>query len=115
MADVATARGKSRCSVEMHTPKFTSRHPLMPQRYVMPWKQDMKNRALILENAKRAGLYWGPHEESLFFDRAQRLCHGQGGYYVEAPFCLTMERSALLEPSLHSPLSRHQTLLKAWR
>uniref|UniRef100_A0A669ERJ3 Uncharacterized protein n=1 Tax=Oreochromis niloticus TaxID=8128 RepID=A0A669ERJ3_ORENI len=32
-----------------HIPTFSARHPMIPKLYVMPWKQDMKNRRLLMK------------------------------------------------------------------
>ncbi|XP_040897456.1 testis-expressed protein 43-like [Toxotes jaculatrix] len=60
-----------------HIPAFSARHPMIPKLYVMPWKQDMKNRSLLMKNAALAGIPVVPLEESLCFCGRERLCHGQ--------------------------------------
>ncbi|XP_035236033.1 testis-expressed protein 43-like [Anguilla anguilla] len=61
-------------SAHHHVPAFSVRHPMIPKLYVMPWKQDMKNQRLLL----KAQVPRRPHEESLFLEGRERLCHGQG-------------------------------------
>ncbi|MBN3318371.1 TEX43 protein, partial [Atractosteus spatula] len=63
--------------VHLHLPIFTPNHPMIPKHYVMQWKKDMKNRELILKNAALAKIPHGPHEDSLYWEHQERLCHGQ--------------------------------------
>eukprot|EP00058_Branchiostoma_floridae_P018950 XP_002604439.1 hypothetical protein BRAFLDRAFT_79261 [Branchiostoma floridae] len=66
-----------------HIPKWSDLHPTIPQLYVPEWKTDMKNREVILRECKQAGLYYGPHDESLFLFAcgAMNECKQAGLYY----------------------------------
>uniref|UniRef100_A0A3Q4MU62 Testis expressed 43 n=1 Tax=Neolamprologus brichardi TaxID=32507 RepID=A0A3Q4MU62_NEOBR len=63
-----------------HVPTFSARHPMIPKLYVMPWKQDMKNRRLLMK-AALVGIPVVPLEESLCFCGRERLCHSQDSAY----------------------------------
>ncbi|KAH0628163.1 hypothetical protein JD844_008983 [Phrynosoma platyrhinos] len=63
--------------IHCHLPRFSYRHGMIPKLYVMPWKQDMKYRKLILKHADNIGLYTGALEDSLFLDKKERHCHGE--------------------------------------
>ncbi|XP_015222260.2 sperm-associated microtubule inner protein 10 [Lepisosteus oculatus] len=85
MASVAT-NTDIKGLVHLHLPIFTPKHPMIPKHYVMQWKKDMKNRELILkylpsfwfwQNAALAKIPHGPHEDSLYWEHQERLCHGQ--------------------------------------
>ncbi|XP_072269888.1 sperm-associated microtubule inner protein 10 [Pyxicephalus adspersus] len=94
--------------VHSHAPEFNRRHPIIPKHYVMPWKQDMVNRKLILRHADQSGVYRGPHEESLFLENKERLCHGEDRHFImeKIKMPLQMEHTDL---PLHSSLSRYQS------
>ncbi|XP_043916719.1 testis-expressed protein 43 [Protopterus annectens] len=92
--------------VHCHLPQFTPSQPVIPKRYVMPWKQDMKNRKLILKNAEHIGVSTGPHEESLYLEHRERLCHGER---VNDVLEKSLQRTPgyLLFPPMHSQFSRY--------
>ncbi|XP_039476216.1 testis-expressed protein 43-like [Oreochromis aureus] len=79
MADTGSADQHEQSSC--HIPTFSARHPMIPKLYVMPWKQDMKNRRLLMKNAALAGIPVVPLEESLCFCGRERLCHSQDSAY----------------------------------
>ncbi|XP_053556462.1 testis-expressed protein 43 [Bombina bombina] len=94
-----------------HVPEFSKRHPLIPKRYVMPWKQDMVNRKLITKYADLVGIYKGPHEESLFLENKERICH-------EEEFKVIKEKIkdlSLMENTdfpMHSPLYKYKSYIR---
>ncbi|XP_073480938.1 sperm-associated microtubule inner protein 10 [Aquarana catesbeiana] len=96
--------------VHSHIPEFTRRHPMIPKRYVMPWKQDMVNRKLILRHAGQSGVHTGPQEESLFLENKERLCHGEDRHFIMEKMKIPshMQHTDL---SLHSSLSRYQSYM----
>ena len=55
------------------SPKFTPYHPLIPKLYISAWKQDMKNRDLIVENCNLAGLPYQA-EDSLYLEKVGIFC-----------------------------------------
>ncbi|XP_070600313.1 sperm-associated microtubule inner protein 10 [Erythrolamprus reginae] len=63
--------------IHCHLPTFSGKHGMMPERYVMPWKQDMKYRALHLQHADQVDLYSGAREDTLFLEKSERYCHGE--------------------------------------
>ncbi|XP_028661051.2 testis-expressed protein 43-like [Erpetoichthys calabaricus] len=63
--------------VHVHLPVFSASLPVIPKRYIMPWKKDMKNRKSILKNAALAEIPHGPHDASLFWEHRERLCHSE--------------------------------------
>ncbi|XP_043529884.1 testis-expressed protein 43-like [Chiloscyllium plagiosum] len=97
-----------------HIPIFSDLHPCIPRRYVMPWKQDMKNSRLILKHQKLSGIPHDEGEESLFLERRERLCHG------EDRLCLSDQMNQLTPGNmLHIPLSSHlsryrSTIIRRW-
>ncbi|XP_018430912.1 PREDICTED: testis-expressed sequence 43 protein [Nanorana parkeri] len=107
MYSVATITDINRL-VHSHIPEFTRRHPIIPKRYVMPWKQDMVNRKLILRHADQSGVFRGPQEESLFLENKERLCHGEVCHIPMEKMKIPSEKQHTNLP-LHSPLSRYQT------
>jgi len=88
-----------------HIPKFSNLHPMIPKRYVMEWKTDMKNRTRILQNAKIAGIYPAPHDESIFLEKRERLNHGEKRDYV-AGKCPPPPRAKLIRPPFHHHFSK---------
>ncbi|XP_069820657.1 sperm-associated microtubule inner protein 10 [Dendropsophus ebraccatus] len=91
-----------------HVSEFSRRHPTISTRYVMPWKQDMVNRKLITRHADLAGLYKGPHEDSLFLRNKERLCHGEERHIIMEKMKIPPQHGMTDFP-LHSPLSRYQS------
>ncbi|KAG8598030.1 hypothetical protein GDO81_002473 [Engystomops pustulosus] len=91
-----------------HVPEFSERHPIIPKRYVMPWKQDMENRKLLTRHADLAGLYRGPQEESLFWQNKERLCHGEEHHNIMKKIKMPSQHH-LTDFPLHSHLSRYQS------
>lgn len=93
-----------------HISEFSRRHPIIPKRYVMPWKQDMVNRKLITRHADLAGLYTGAQEESLFLQNKERLCHGEEHHIIMEKMKIPLQHRMTDFP-LHSPLSRYQSYM----
>ena len=62
----------------------------------------------IFQNAKLAGIYPGPHDESLFLKKRERLNHGEKRGFVETK-TLPPERRVLLRPPFPSHLSKYQS------
>ncbi|XP_063151345.1 sperm-associated microtubule inner protein 10 [Candoia aspera] len=63
--------------IHCHLPRFSCKHGMIPKLYVMPWKQDMKYRALHLQHADQIELYSGALEDTLFLEKTERYCHGE--------------------------------------
>ncbi|CAK8680454.1 unnamed protein product [Clavelina lepadiformis] len=95
-------------SIIQHLPSFSRLHPVIPKLYVPEWKTDMENRTRLIQNAKLAGIYPGPHDESLFLEKRERLTHGEKRGYVETK-TLSPDRKTLLRPSFPSHMSRYQS------
>ncbi|XP_066459232.1 sperm-associated microtubule inner protein 10 [Eleutherodactylus coqui] len=96
--------------VQSHISEFSRRHPIIPKRYVMPWKQDMVNRKLITGHADLAGLYRGPQEDSLFLQNKERLCHGEERHIITKKLKIPSLHQMTDFP-LHSHLSRYQSYM----
>ncbi|KAM3940121.1 sperm-associated microtubule inner protein 10 [Leptodactylus fuscus] len=106
VATITDIKGLAR----LHVSEFSRRHPLIPKRYVMPWKQDMVNRKLITKHADLAGLYRGPQEESLFLQNKERQCHGEDHHIIMEKMRIPSQHRMTDFP-LHSPLSRYQSYM----
>ncbi|XP_008528184.1 sperm-associated microtubule inner protein 10 [Equus asinus] len=91
---------------EVHLPRFSFKQRLIPGRYVMPWKENMKFRNVNLKHAEACGIYAGPLEDSLFLNHSERLCHGEDRKVVlkKGP-----PEAKVADMPLHSPLSRYQS------
>ncbi|KAJ8285251.1 hypothetical protein GJAV_G00024660 [Gymnothorax javanicus] len=87
---------------------------MIPKLYVMPWKQDMENRRLLLKNAGLAQISSRPHEESLFLGSKERLCHGQSRVGQLDPGTPAPPQTCL-PPPIASPLSRYNSSLTTTR
>ncbi|KAM5193293.1 sperm-associated microtubule inner protein 10 [Mantella aurantiaca] len=96
--------------VHSHISEFTRRHPIIPKRYVMPWKQDMVNRKLILRHAGQSGVFQGPQEESLFLENKERLCHGEDRHFIMKKINIPSQTQHTDLP-MHSSLSRYQSYM----
>ncbi|XP_028632944.1 testis-expressed protein 43 [Grammomys surdaster] len=94
-----------RCD-DIHLPRFSLKQGMIPTRYVMPWKENMKFRNVNLKQAEACGIYAGPLEDSLFWGYSERLCHGEDRKAVlkKGP-----PEIKIADMPLHSPLSRFQS------
>ncbi|XP_004413329.1 PREDICTED: testis-expressed sequence 43 protein [Odobenus rosmarus divergens] len=91
---------------EVHLPRFSLKQGMIPRRYIMPWKENMKFRNVNLKHAEACGIYAGPLEDSLFLNHSERLCHGEDREVVlkKGP-----PEIKIADMPLHSPLSRYQS------
>ncbi|XP_002737024.1 sperm-associated microtubule inner protein 10-like [Saccoglossus kowalevskii] len=106
MAD-RLATGGSYISV----PRFSKYHPVIPIRYVPEWKNDMRNRNLIIKNCEMSGIIpTGPHDESLFLEKRERMNEVEPRARVDAkrPYCNRYEQ---LRPQFHTPQSKYHSAL----
>ncbi|XP_062985543.1 sperm-associated microtubule inner protein 10 [Elgaria multicarinata webbii] len=97
--------------VHCHLPRFSYRHGMFPKLYVMPWKQDMKYRKLILKHADNVGLYTGAPEDTLFLDKCERHCHGEDRkqLLMKVPHQMTV-----VDIPIYSHLSRYHKSMVAY-
>ncbi|XP_031554243.1 uncharacterized protein LOC116309033 [Actinia tenebrosa] len=91
-------------------PVWSRYHPVIPQRYVPAWTQDMENRTLILENTNATKYPCGPHDTSIYLCRRERLNNVEPSAMVNSK-SIKVPRERLLRPWFHSPLSRFQSSL----
>ncbi|XP_021006673.1 testis-expressed protein 43 [Mus caroli] len=94
-----------RCD-DIHLPRFSLKQGMIPTRYVMPWKENMKFRNVNLKQAEACGIYAGPLEDSLFWGYSERLCHGEDR---KAVLKKGLPEIKIADMPLHSPLSRYQS------
>uniref|UniRef100_A0A8C3VS73 Sperm microtubule inner protein 10 n=1 Tax=Catagonus wagneri TaxID=51154 RepID=A0A8C3VS73_9CETA len=90
----------------IHLPRFSLKQALIPRRYVMPWKENMKFRNVNLKHAEACRIHAGPLEDALFFNHSERLCHGEDRKVIlkKGP-----PEIKIVDMPLHSPLSRYQS------
>uniref|UniRef100_A0A4W3IFC6 Testis expressed 43 n=1 Tax=Callorhinchus milii TaxID=7868 RepID=A0A4W3IFC6_CALMI len=93
-----------------HMPIFSDMHPCIPRLYVMPWKHDMKNRKLILKHQALAKIPHDFTEESLFWSKRERLCHGQDRKCLEDQMN-HLTPGTILQLPLSSHMSKHRSLV----
>uniref|UniRef100_A0A8C2LBM5 Sperm microtubule inner protein 10 n=1 Tax=Cricetulus griseus TaxID=10029 RepID=A0A8C2LBM5_CRIGR len=91
---------------EIHLPRFSLKQGMIPTRYVMPWKENMKFRNVNLKQAEACGIYAGPLEDSLFWGYSERLCHGEDR---KAVLKKGLPDIKIADIPLHSPLSKYQS------
>ncbi|XP_007940405.1 testis-expressed protein 43 [Orycteropus afer afer] len=92
--------------IDVHLPQFSLKQGIIPSRYVMPWKENMKFRNMNMKHAKACGIDTGPLEDSLFLNHSERLCHGEDR---KAVLGKVPPETKLADIPLHSPLSRYQS------
>nr|XP_025043248.1 testis-expressed protein 43-like isoform X2 [Pelodiscus sinensis]XP_025044007.1 testis-expressed protein 43 isoform X3 [Pelodiscus sinensis] len=100
--------------VHCHLPQLSNKHGMIPAHYVMPWKEDMKNRKFTLKHAAVVGIYTGATEDCLFLEHRERLCHGEERKCIREKIPLEMP---IEDIPIHSHLSRYQksVVAHAWR
>ncbi|XP_063958748.1 sperm-associated microtubule inner protein 10-like [Lytechinus pictus] len=92
-------------------PRFSKLHPVIPRRYVPEWKNDMKNRELLVMNCEMSGIIpKGPHDESLFLDKRERMNEVEPRARVESKHPV-LERYDALRPEFHTAQSKYQSSL----
>ncbi|MEE6523635.1 hypothetical protein FKM82_022627, partial [Ascaphus truei] len=64
-------------------------------------------------NAELAGTYKGPHEESLFLENKERLCHGEERKTVMEK--ISQPQMQITHFPLHSPLSKYKSYMTSQR
>ncbi|XP_032654441.1 sperm-associated microtubule inner protein 10 [Chelonoidis abingdonii] len=100
--------------VHCHLPKLSRKHGMIPMHYVMPWKEDMKNRKFTLKHAEVVGIYTGATEDNLFLEHRERLCHGEERKHVQEKI---PQEIMIVDIPIYSHLSRYQksVIAHAWR
>uniref|UniRef100_A0A674KC37 Sperm microtubule inner protein 10 n=1 Tax=Terrapene triunguis TaxID=2587831 RepID=A0A674KC37_9SAUR len=100
--------------VHCHLPKLSHKHGMIPTHYVMPWKEDMKNRKFTLKHAEVVGVYTGATEDSLFLEHRERLCHGEERKHIREKI---PQEIMIADIPIYSHLSRYQksVIAQAWR
>ncbi|XP_071963182.1 sperm-associated microtubule inner protein 10-like [Antedon mediterranea] len=92
-------------------PKFSKLHPIIPRRYVPEWKNDMKNRELIVKNCEASQLVSkGPHVKSLYLDKRERMNEVEPRERVEAKKP-QFDRYTALRPEFATVQSKYQSSL----
>ncbi|XP_022092899.1 testis-expressed protein 43-like isoform X2 [Acanthaster planci] len=92
-------------------PEFSKLHPVIPRRYVPEWKNDMRNRELIMKNCDVSGIIpKGPHDESLFLDKRERMNEVEPRKRCESKRPV-LERYHALRPEFHTSQSKYQSSL----
>ncbi|XP_070791793.1 sperm-associated microtubule inner protein 10 [Pituophis catenifer annectens] len=97
--------------IHCHLPRFSCKHGMFPNLYVMPWKQDMKYRALHLQHADQVELYSGPREDTLFLEKSERHCHGEDRKKVMQK---VPHEDIIVDIPIYSHLSRYHKSMVAY-
>ncbi|OCU02192.1 hypothetical protein XELAEV_18007953mg [Xenopus laevis] len=64
----------------------------------------------VLTHADLAGVYKGPHEDTLFLENKERLCHGEERNIITQEVKFPSQKQ-ITTFTLHSPLSKYQGYL----
>ncbi|XP_006191515.1 sperm-associated microtubule inner protein 10 [Camelus dromedarius] len=104
-SDANSHKPANKCD-EIHLPRFSLKQGMIPRRYVMPWKENIKFRSVNLKHAEACGIHAGPLEDSLFLNHSERLCHGEDRKVVLRKVPPEIK---IADMPLHSPLSRYQS------
>ncbi|XP_033634301.1 uncharacterized protein LOC117295696 [Asterias rubens] len=95
----------------MSIPEFSKLHPVIPRRYVPEWTNDMRNRELIIKNCEVSGIIpKGPHDESLFLDKRERMNEVEPRQRCESKRP-ALDRYTALRPEFHTTQSKYQSSL----
>ncbi|KAM3848115.1 sperm-associated microtubule inner protein 10 [Vipera latastei] len=97
--------------IHCHLPSFSCKHGMIPKHYVMPWKQDMKYRALHLQHADQVELYSGAREDTLFLEKSERLCHGEDRKKLMQK---VPQEEIIVDIPIYSHLSRYHKSMLAY-
>uniref|UniRef100_A0A7M5XC61 Uncharacterized protein n=1 Tax=Clytia hemisphaerica TaxID=252671 RepID=A0A7M5XC61_9CNID len=87
--------------------KFSAYHPVIPKNYTPAWKQDMKNRTLITENAKLANIEYNGTQSTLYLEKRERVVPSEP---IRDTKALGTSTEGFIPP-MHSSLSKYQSSL----
>ncbi|XP_041351301.1 testis-expressed protein 43-like [Gigantopelta aegis] len=97
---------------EARVPVYSRMHPMIPKGYTMEWKTDMKNRELIIKNAKAGGVPHYEHDERLFLEKREQMYYNvESRNRVESKYPPPIDRCKLLRPDFEHQTSKYQSEL----
>ena len=96
-------------SNQSYVPKFSSHHPVVPKTYTPPWKQDMVNRSLVIENAQLANLPYNGTESTLYLENRERLTQVESREIISNRTGKEPTRHSSINPPMHSHLSKYRS------
>lgn len=92
-------------------PKYARLHPMIPRLYVPEWKQDMKNRKLILRNADLGGVPHYEHDDALFLEKREQFFYNVEDRMRVAAKVVLPHRNEMLVPPFPHHTSRYWSSL----
>ncbi|CAF1132413.1 unnamed protein product [Brachionus calyciflorus] len=60
---------------DIRVPWYSKNHPMIPRFYVQPWTQDIKNRPILIHNAKNGGVPTYEHDDCLFLNKREQMTY----------------------------------------
>ncbi|CAF1098459.1 unnamed protein product, partial [Didymodactylos carnosus] len=92
-------------------PRFSSAHPIVPLRYIEPWRREVVNRKIISNNAYLSGIPNFEHDDSLYLNKREQLFYNvEDRERVDSKYCLP-SRCTQLQPLFHEPIDRFRSSL----
>ncbi|CAF0902134.1 unnamed protein product [Rotaria sordida] len=90
---------------------YSAPHPLIPLRYIEPWRRDIANRELIINNAHQENIPHYEHDDALYFNKREQMCYNvEPRERVDQKYNLP-SRSDQLQPRFYEIYDRHRSSL----
>ncbi|CAF0848774.1 unnamed protein product [Rotaria sp. Silwood1] len=91
--------------------QYSAPHPLIPLRYIEPWRRDIVNRELIINNAHQANIPHYEHDDALYFNKREQMHYNvEPRDRVDKKYSLP-SRSDQLQPRFYEIYDRHRSSL----
>lgn len=86
-------------------------HSLIPLRYIEPWRRDMVNREMIVNNAHQSNIPHYEHDDALYFNKREQMSYNvEPRERVDNKYSLP-SRSDQLQPRIYEIYDRHRSSL----
>ncbi|CAF1627046.1 unnamed protein product [Rotaria magnacalcarata] len=91
--------------------QYSAPHSVIPPRYIEPWRRDIVNRELIINNAHQGNIPHYEHDDALYFNKREQMYYNvEPRDRVDKKYTLP-SRSDQLQPRFHEIYDRHRSSL----
>ncbi|CAF1597272.1 unnamed protein product [Adineta steineri] len=98
-------------SSSIRVTKYSAPHSLIPLRSIEPWRRDIVNRELIVNNAHHGNIPHYEHDDALYFNKREQMNYNiEPRDRVDKKYTLP-SRAEQLEPRFYEIYDRHRSSL----
>ncbi|UJR23325.1 hypothetical protein I4U23_026339 [Adineta vaga] len=91
--------------------KYSAPHSVVPSRYIEPWRRDIVNREIIVNNAHHGNIPHYEHDDALYFNKREQMNYNvEPRERVDKKYTLP-SRAEQLEPRFYEIYDRHRSAL----